>query len=80
VSELEPSATVESIAAAALEPPLPWVPVDRLAAGRPRYVVSYVVADELRRGRIERDGAGNVRLRAGALPPDVVAALAALEG
>jgi hypothetical protein len=37
-----------------------------------------VIADELQRGRVESDGNGHVRLRDGALPPDVVRAFAAL--
>jgi hypothetical protein len=38
--------------------------------------VRFVLNDEEQRGRIERDGNGKVRLVAGALPPDLMRALA----
>jgi hypothetical protein len=38
-----------------------------------------VIVDELDRGRVESDGNGRVRLVAGALPPDLLHALRALE-
>jgi hypothetical protein len=39
--------------------------------------VRYALIDEIARGRIESDGNGRVRLRPGALPVDLVQALAA---
>jgi hypothetical protein len=59
--------------------PFRWVDVAELARGHARYVVRHVVADELKNGRIESDGNGRVRLRAGALTPAVVAALGGLD-
>jgi hypothetical protein len=41
-------------------------------------VVADVVEDEVRRGRVERDREGRVRLARSAFEPDVVAALAEL--
>jgi len=38
-----------------------------------------IVRDELREGRLESDGNGRARLRAGALPHDLVAAISSLE-
>jgi hypothetical protein len=38
-----------------------------------------VFDDEIRRGHVESDGNGRVRLRAGTLPDYLVAALAALD-
>jgi len=58
--------------------PFRWVAISDLARGCSGDAVRFVVADELRRGRIESDGNGRVRLRTGALPGDLVRALAAI--
>ena len=42
----------------------------------PPKLVRVALWDEIRQGRVESDGNGRVRLRAGALPEDVIAALA----
>jgi len=42
-------------------------------------VVERVVIDEIERGHVQYGGRGRVRLKVGALPADVVAALAGLE-
>jgi hypothetical protein len=55
-----------------------WCDVDGLAHGHLRGVVADVVEDEVRRGRVERDREGRVRLARSAFEPDVVAALAEL--
>jgi len=44
-------------------------------APHPRKLVRRVLADEIRRGRVEADRIGRVRLVDGALAVDVVAAL-----
>ena len=54
----------------------PWRERRAVAADRPRPFVERVLWDEIaRQRRIESDGNGRIRLRAGALPEDVITAL-----
>jgi hypothetical protein len=59
--------------------PFRCVGVGELARGHPRCVVRAVVNDGLRLGRLETDGKGRVRLRIGAFPAELVAALGGLD-
>jgi hypothetical protein len=56
--------------------PFPWHERAAIATDRPPKLVRVALWDEIRQGRVESDGNGRVRLRAGALPEDVIAALA----
>jgi hypothetical protein len=49
-----------------------------VAIDRPRWMVGRVLQSEIEGGRVESDGKGRIRLRAGALPEDVIAALGLL--
>jgi hypothetical protein len=57
--------------------PFRWRSVEQLARAWPRRIVRELIADELADGRLEQQD-GLVRLRAGVLDPDLVAALQAL--
>jgi hypothetical protein len=60
--------------------PFPWHERSEVAADRPRGLVRVALWDEIRQGRVESDGNGRIRLRAGALPDDVIEALAMFSG
>ena len=54
-----------------------WLPLDALAVGHERGVVRRVLAEEVLAGRVLRAEDGRLRLRPGAIPPEVAAALCA---
>jgi hypothetical protein len=54
----------------------PWRERVEVATDRPRRFVNAALWGEIYRGRVESDGNGKIRLRVGALPEDVIEALA----
>jgi hypothetical protein len=58
--------------------PFPWRERAAIAADRPQRLVRVALFEEVRQGRVELDGNGRIRLRAGALADDVIEALARL--
>jgi hypothetical protein len=56
--------------------PFPWRERAAVATDRPPRLVARVLWGEIKWGRVESDGNGKIRLRAGALPEDVIEALA----